>query len=111
MDLQRTLARENDVLMDGRDIGTRILPDAQVKIFLTASVEARAARRFKEMQEKGVPCTLEEIRTDIEERDYRDMHRDTAPLIQAEDAVLVDTSDMTIDEVTDTIVRLVNEKR
>ena len=111
MDLQRTLARENDVLMDGRDIGTRILPDAQVKIFLTASVEARAARRFKEMQEKGVPCTLEEIRADIEERDYRDMHRDTAPLIQAEDAVLVDTSDMTIDEVTDTIVRLVNEKR
>lgn len=111
MDLQRTLARENDVLMDGRDIGTRILPDAQVKIFLTASVEARADRRFKELQEKGVPCTLEEIRSDIEERDYRDMHRETAPLVQAEDAVLVDTSDMTIDEVTETIVRLVNEKR
>ena len=111
MDLQRTLARENDVLMDGRDIGTRILPDAQVKIFLTASVQARAQRRFKEMQEKGIPCTLEEIQSDIEERDYRDMHRDTAPLVQAEDAVLVDTSDMTIDEVTQEIVRLVEQKR
>lgn len=111
MNLQRTLARENDVLMDGRDIGTRILPDAQVKIFLTASVQARAQRRFKEMQEKGIPCTLEEIQSDIEERDYRDMHRDTAPLVQAEDAVLVDTSDMTIDEVTQEIVRLVEQKR
>ena len=111
MDLQRTLARENDVLMDGRDIGTRILPDAQVKIFLTASVQARAQRRFKEMQEKGISCTLEEIQSDIEERDYRDMHRDTAPLVQAEDAVLVDTSDMTIDEVTQEIVRLVEQKR
>ena len=110
MDLQRNLARENDVLMDGRDIGTRILPDAGLKIFLTASVEARAQRRFLEMQEKGIECSLEEIQKDIEERDWRDSHRETAPLKQAEDAVLVDTSDMSIGEVTEHIIRLAESR-
>lgn len=110
MDLQRNLARENDVLMDGRDIGTRILPDAGLKIFLTASVEARAQRRFLEMQEKGIKCSLEEIQKDIEERDWRDSHRETAPLKQAEDAVLVDTSDMSIGEVTEHIIRLAESR-
>ena len=110
LELQRKLARENDVLMDGRDIGTRILPDADLKIFLTASVEARAQRRYLEFKEKGEECSLDEIRADIEDRDYRDIHRDTAPLIQAEDAVLIDSSDMTIDEVTEKIVELAKER-
>ncbi len=110
LELQRKLARENDVLMDGRDIGTRILPDADLKIFLTASVEARAQRRYLEQTEKGEKCSLEEIKADIEDRDYRDIHRDTAPLIQAEDAVLIDSSDMTIEEVTERIVSLAKER-
>ena len=110
LELQRKLARENDVLMGGRDIGTRILPDADLKIFLTASVEARAQRRYLEQTEKGEKCSLEEIKADIEDRDYRDIHRDTAPLIQAEDAVLIDSSDMTIEEVTERIVSLAKER-
>ena len=109
-ELQRTLAKKEDVLMDGRDIGTMILPDAQLKIFLTASVKTRAERRYKEQIEKGESCTLEEIERDIEERDYRDSHRETAPLRQAEDAVLVDSSDMTIDEVVTEIVALARER-
>ena len=109
-ELQRTLAKKEDVLMDGRDIGTMILPDAQLKIFLTASVKTRAERRYKEQIEKGESCTLEEIERDIEERDYRDSHRETAPLRQAEDAVLVDSSDMTIDEVVAEIVALARER-
>ena len=109
-ELQRTLAKKEDVLMDGRDIGTMILPDAQLKIFLTASVKTRAERRYKEQIEKGESCTLEEIERDIEERDYRDSHRETAPLRQAEDAVLVDSSDMTIDEVVAAIVALARER-
>ena len=96
--------------MDGRDIGTMILPDAQLKIFLTASVKTRAERRYQEQIEKGESCTLEEIERDIEERDYRDSHRETAPLRQAEDAVLVDSSDMTIDEVVTRIVTLARER-
>ena len=103
LELQRTLAREKDVIMDGRDIGTNILPNADVKIYLTASVETRATRRYKELLEKGENCVYEEIAQDIKERDERDMNREIAPLKQAEDAILVDSSEMTIDEVVKTI--------
>ncbi len=106
LELQRDMARKNDVLMDGRDIGTHILPNADVKVYLTASVETRAKRRFLEYQEKGIACDLKEIEKDIAERDYRDMNREIAPLKQAEDAVLVDSSNMTIDEVVETIKTL-----
>lgn len=111
LSLQRDMAATHDVLMDGRDIGTQILPDAQLKVYLTASTAARAKRRYLEQQSKGIDCTPEEIERDIEERDYRDMHRDTAPLRQAEDAVLVDSSEMTIDEVVDSILELVSQRR
>ena len=104
LELQRKLARDYDVVMDGRDIGTNILPNADAKIYLTASVETRAARRFKELQEAGQPCVLEEIERDIQERDERDMTRETAPLRQAEDAVLIDSSEMTIEEVVRAIL-------
>ena len=103
LELQRTLAREKDVIMDGRDIGTNILPNADVKIYLTASVETRATRRYKELLEKGETCVYEEIAQDIKERDELDMNREIAPLKQAEDAILVDSSEMTIDEVVKTI--------
>ncbi|MEE0884511.1 MAG: (d)CMP kinase, partial [Faecalimonas sp.] len=106
LELQRELARTKDVVMDGRDIGTNILPNADVKVYLTASVETRAKRRYLELQEKGVECNLEDIAHDIEERDTRDMNREIAPLKQAEDAVLVDSSNMSIDEVVDTIKSL-----
>ncbi len=99
LELQRSLAREKDVIMDGRDIGTNILPDADVKIYLTASVETRAKRRYDELREKGEDCDLEQIEKDIRERDERDMNRDIAPLKKAEDAILVDSSEMTIPEV------------
>ena len=108
LSLQRSLAAASNVIMDGRDIGTHVLPNADVKIFLTASVETRALRRYKELEEKGVSCDLEEIKKDIKERDERDCTRKIAPLRQAEDAVLIDSSDMTIEEVvkaiTDNIV-------
>ena len=103
LELQRSLAREKDVIMDGRDIGTNILPDADVKIYLTASVETRARRRYDELREKGEDCSLEEISRDIKERDERDMTREIAPLKKADDAVLVDSSDMTIQKVVDEI--------
>lgn len=106
LELQRELARTKDVVMDGRDIGTNILPNADVKVYLTASVETRAKRRFLELQEKGVACNLEEIAHDIEERDTRDMNREIAPLKQAEDAVYVDSSEMTIEEVVTAIKNL-----
>lgn len=110
MDLQRNLAKTKDVVMDGRDIGTTVLPDADVKIYLTASVECRAKRRFLELQEKGVACNLDEIARDIQDRDARDMNREVSPLRQAEDAVLIDSSDMTIEEVVKAICeRVVNE--
>lgn len=109
-DLQRDLAAHEDVLMDGRDIGTVILPDAQLKVYLTASVETRAERRFHELTEKGELCELADIEREIRERDYRDMHRDTAPLRQADDAVLVDSSEMTVDEVVERIVSLARER-
>lgn len=103
LELQRSLAREKDVIMDGRDIGTNILPDADVKIYLTASVETRARRRYDELREKGEDCSLEEISRDIKERDERDMTREIAPLKKADDALLVDSSDMTIQQVVDEI--------
>lgn len=106
LDLQRSLAREKDVIMDGRDIGTNILPDADVKIYLTASVETRAMRRYNELREKGEACELKEIEQDIRERDARDMNREIAPLKKADDAVLIDSSDMTIEEVVDRICSL-----
>lgn len=109
-DLQRGLAERENVLMDGRDIGTAILPNAQLKIYLTASIEARAERRYWELVERGEECSIEEIAKDIEERDYRDMHRETTPLMQADDAILIDSSDMTIEEVTARIVELARER-
>lgn len=109
-ELQRELAGKEDVVMDGRDIGTCVLPDADVKIYLTASSRVRALRRFKELEEKKVSCNLEEIEKDIIERDYRDMHREQAPLKQAEDAVLVDSSDMTLEEVIERIFEIVRER-
>ena len=102
--LQQELAKTTDVIMDGRDIGTVVLPNADVKIFLTASVECRAKRRYDELVAKGQEADFDQIAKDIEERDYRDSHREISPLKQAEDAILVDSSDMTIDEVVDTII-------
>ena len=104
--LQRELAASEDVIMDGRDIGTNILPNADVKIYLTASSKCRALRRFNELCEKGISCDLEAIEKDIIERDARDMNRETAPLKKAADAILVDSSDMSIDEVVDYIIAL-----
>lgn len=104
--LQKDLAAKNDVVMDGRDIGTSVLPNADLKIYLTASVETRAKRRYDELVEKGQTCDLKEIEKDIEDRDYRDMNREVSPLSQADDAVLVDSSDMTIDEVVAKIISL-----
>lgn len=106
LELQRGLARIENVIMDGRDIGTCVLPDADVKVYLTASVETRAKRRFDELVEKGVACDLDEIAKDIAERDHRDMTREIAPLKQADDAVLVDSSNMTIEEVVKAIAAL-----
>ncbi|MBP5772504.1 MAG: (d)CMP kinase [Eubacterium sp.] len=104
--LQQDLASKNNVVMDGRDIGTAVLPNADLKIYLTASVKTRAKRRYDELVEKGQDCDLEEIEKDIEDRDYRDMNREVSPLTQADDAVLVDSSDMTIDEVVAKIISL-----
>ncbi len=110
LELQRELARSENVIMDGRDIGTCVLPGAQTKIYLTASSRVRAERRFKELEEKGEMCNLEEIEQDIIERDYRDMHRDIAPLKQAEDAVYIDSSRMSIDQVAQAIVDAARER-
>lgn len=110
LQLQKNLAAKENVVMDGRDIGTTVLPNADVKVYLTASSEVRADRRVKELQEKGEACDFEEIKKGIEERDYRDMHRDISPLAQAEDAVLIDSSYMTIDEVAEAIMNLIRNK-
>ncbi len=108
--LQRKLAEEKDVIMDGRDIGTCVLPGADAKIYLTASSGERARRRYQEQQQRGIPCSLEEIEKDIIARDEQDMNREVSPLRQAEDAVLVDTSYMGIDEVVEEILRIYQEK-
>lgn len=109
LSLQRNLAATQDVVMDGRDIGTFVLPNAELKIYLTASVDTRAGRRYKELVEKNMPADLEEIKKDIEARDYQDMHRKIAPLSQAEDAYYLDSSDLTIDEVVDIICSKIPE--
>ena len=106
LDLQRKIAAENNVIMDGRDIGTVVLPDAELKIFLTASAEERAKRRCLELEEKGNPQSYDKILADIIQRDYNDSHRRISPLKQAEDAVLLDTTDMNIDEVCMSIFKL-----
>ncbi len=110
LNLQRKLAATMSVVMDGRDIGTTILPDAEVKIYLTASSLTRARRRYLELQEKGIDCNLEEIQKDIEERDERDMNRTVSPLKQAEDAILVDSSDMTIEQVVSHILEIYHSR-
>jgi len=111
LQLQRDMANANDVVMDGRDIGSVVLPNATVKIFLTASVEERARRRYAEYVLKGHECDMEKIKQEIEERDHRDMTREVAPLKCAEDATVVDSSDMTIDEVCDRVMGLVEAAR
>lgn len=110
VELQRKLAARASVIMDGRDIGTYVLPDADVKIYLTAGSLVRAKRRCLELEEKGTICNLEEIEKDIIERDRRDMEREFAPLRRAEDAILVDSSDMTIEQVAERIILLCREK-
>ena len=107
LDLQRDVARKNNVVMDGRDIGSFVLPDADLKIFLSASVETRAGRRYLEMKEKGARVTLEDIKKDIETRDYRDMNRDMAPLKRVSDAVFIDSSELTIEEVVEGIKKYI----
>lgn len=110
LDLQRDMAAANDVLMDGRDIGTNVLPNAQLKIYLTASSQVRAKRRWLEQSQKGIECSLEDIERDINERDERDKNRAIAPLKKADDAVYLDTSEMSIDEVIEAIIRLYEER-
>lgn len=106
VELQRKLALKENVVMDGRDIGTVVLPNADVKVYLTASSAVRAKRRYEEQIAKGEECNLEEIEKDIIERDHRDMTREISPLKQAEDAILLDSSDMTIEEVADAVIAL-----
>ena len=110
LDTQRNMAKTQNVLMDGRDIGTVVLPDATVKIFLTASPEARATRRWKEYQAKGLPNTYEEVLEDVKQRDYQDTHRAAAPLRQAEDAVLLDTSALNFEQSLDAMKKIIAEK-
>ena len=110
VELQQKMAKTTDVVMDGRDIGTVVLPDANLKVYLTASSRVRAERRYKELIAKGTECNIDDIEKDIIDRDYRDMHRENSPLKQAEDAVLLDSSDMTIDEVAEKILNLYQSK-
>ena len=109
VELQRKFARENDVVLDGRDIGTYVLPDASCKIFLTADTSERAKRRWLELSAKGNAQTQDEVRADIEKRDYNDSHREFAPLKQADDAVLLDTTNMTIEQVVEKVIDIAKE--
>lgn len=111
LSLQRNLAEEKDVIMDGRDIGTCVLPNAELKVYLTASSAERARRRFLEQKERGVECDIKQIEKDIIARDEQDMNREIAPLTQAKDAILVDASDMTIDEVVSKVISLYRNVR
>jgi len=111
VELQRRLAATDNVVMDGRDIGTYVLPDAKVKIYMTAGIRERALRRFDELSKKGIECKLEEIEKDIAERDHRDMNREFAPLRQAEDAVYLDTSELSIEQVAEAVSRIVASKK
>ena len=110
LEMQRELARTNNVIMDGRDIGTVVLPDAQVKVFLTASPEARARRRMLELEQRGIPQPFEQILTDIQERDWNDSHRAAAPLRQAEDAVLLDTTELTFQESEAALLDIIRKR-
>lgn len=110
LNMQRAVAAQNNVIMDGRDIGTVVLPDAQVKIFLTASPEIRAKRRYDELCAKGVQTTFEEVLTDLNKRDYDDSHRAVAPLKQAEDAVLADTSGLDFEQSCELVCSIIKEK-
>ena len=110
VDLQRQMAKDISIVMDGRDIGTYVLPHADVKIFQVASIKERAKRRFLENISKGISCTLEDVEKDLERRDYIDSHRDFAPLKKADDAVAIDTSYMSIDEAIDAIIKIIEEK-
>ena len=107
---QQEIAKEQPVVMDGRDIGTKVLPDATLKIFLTASAEERARRRFEELKDKGKPVPYEQLLAEINQRDWDDSHRAASPLCQAEDAILLDSSDMTQDEVSEKILALAAER-
>ncbi|MBR0349279.1 MAG: (d)CMP kinase [Clostridia bacterium] len=109
-DLQRDIAKNNNCIMDGRDIGTVVLPDAQIKLFLTASPEARAERRYKELIEKGEKVEFQDVLDDINKRDYQDSHREIAPLKQAEDALLVDNSGCNLEEGTALVIGIIKEK-
>ncbi len=109
-DLQRDIAKNNNCIMDGRDIGTVVLPDAQIKIYLTASAEARADRRYKELVEKGQSVNYDDILKEIELRDYQDTHREIAPLKKADDAVLVDTTKLTLEESIDYMLSVIRER-
>lgn len=110
LDLQRDIAKENNVIMDGRDIGTVVLPDARVKIFLTASPQVRAERRYKELEEKGADVSFDEVLRDVNERDYNDSHRQTAPLKPAEDSVFVDTTDLDFEQSVEKIISVIKER-
>lgn len=107
---QRKMALHDSIVMDGRDIGSYVLPNADVKIFQVASVETRAQRRFLENKQKGIECTLTSILEEVKKRDYIDSHRDFAPLVKANDAIEIDTSNLTIDEVVDLVLKIINEK-
>ncbi len=111
LELQRSIAGKTDVIMDGRDIGTVVLPDAQLKIFLTASLEERAMRRFEELKEKGIECDFDEVKRDMEYRDKNDSEREIAPLRPAEDGVIVDTTGNTLEESVNAIIDLIKESR
>jgi cytidylate kinase len=110
LEMQRTLAKEHSVIMDGRDIGTVVLPDADVKIFLTASSEARAQRRCRELEQRGTPEPYEKVLQEIRQRDYNDTHRAAAPLRQAEDAVALDTTELNFEESRQAMLRLIRER-
>ncbi|MCI9112678.1 (d)CMP kinase [Oscillibacter sp.] len=110
METQRDLARKHDVIMDGRDIGTVVLPDAEVKVFLTASAQARAERRCRELEERGTPQPFEEVLRDIEDRDFRDTHREAAPLRRAEDAALLDTSALDFRQSLEALLEIIRER-
>lgn len=110
LEMQRKLARENNVLMDGRDIGTVVLPDATLKFFVTASVEERADRRYRELKEKGMDVKYEDIYKDIETRDYNDSHREIAPLKPAEDSIIFDTTGNTLQQSIDKLIEIINER-
>ncbi len=109
-DLQRNIAKQQDCIMDGRDIGTVVLPQAEVKIFLTASPEARAMRRYRELQAKGAADTFEEVLADLKQRDYNDSHRAVAPLKPAEDSILVDTTELNLEESVEKVIAVIQER-